>query len=278
MHRLLAPYALKWNPFTPEVPTEALFLTPRIESFSQRICNIVREGGFAAIFGPSGCGKSATLRLLSKRLSGLRDITFATLTRPHSGVIDFYRELGELFDVPIKPNNRWMSSKGLREKWLAYFDNSLSRPVLFVDEAQEMKPQILNELRLLMSKNLDSCTLMTVVIAGDQRLKEMLLFPELLPLKSRLRLQLFLEELSREELLTCLRHCLNAAGNPKLMTAELMAALVDHSAGNLRALMNSANELLEAGLLRDGCVLDEKLFFEVFAAPPSPRRTQGSRR
>jgi hypothetical protein len=39
-------YGLKWNPFTPDVPTEALYVTARVESFGWRVEQLVREGGF----------------------------------------------------------------------------------------------------------------------------------------------------------------------------------------------------------------------------------------
>lgn len=276
---LLAPYALKWNPFAPEVPVEALLSTPRIESFGQRVEHLVREGGFAAALGPCGTGKSVALRLLQRRLSGLRDVVVGSLTRPQCSVPDLYRELGHLFSASLTPHNRWACSKVLRERWVAHVESALFRPVLLIDEAQELKPAAVSELRLLMTKDLDSCALLTVVLAGDDRLKERLAEPDMLPVRSRLRVRLPLEESSREEMLACLRHGLAAAGNSKLMTDELVAALVDHAAGNLRALMQSADELLQAGLERDGCPLDEKLFFEVFAIPqPVPKRAAGSRR
>ena len=167
----------------------------------------------------------------------------------------------------------------MRERWVAHVESALFRPVLLIDEAQELKSAAVSELRLLMSKDLDSCALLTIVLAGDERLKEKLDEPDMLPIKSRLRVRLSLEESSREELLACLKHSLAAAGNPKLMTDELMSALVDHATGNLRVLMQSADDILQAGLERDGCVLDEKLFFEVFAVPQqTPKRAAGSRR
>lgn len=276
---LLAPYSLKWNPFAPEVPVEALLATPRVESFSSRVEHLVREGGFAAVVGPCGTGKSVALRLVQKRLSGLRDVVVGPLTRPQCSVPDLYRELGHLFGVAITPHNRWASAKVLRERWFAHFEGALHRPVLLVDEAQELKGAAVAELRLLMSKDLDSCMLLTVVLAGDERLQQRLAEPDMLPIKSRVRVRLALEDNSRDELHACLKHALEAAGNPRLMTPELMAALVDHAAGNLRALMTSADELLQAGLERDARALDEKLFFEVFAVPqPAPKRAAGGRR
>jgi general secretion pathway protein A len=270
---------LKWNPFAPEVPVEALLPTPRVESFALRVDRLVRDGGFAAAIGPCGTGKSAALRLLSRRLSGLRDVVVGTLTRPQCSVPDLYRELAHLFGVSITPHNRWVSAKVLRERWVAHLESALYRAVVIIDEAQELKSAAVSELRLLMSKDLDSCMLLTVVLAGDERLTERLGEPDMLPVRSRLRVRLALDDNSRDELLACLKHSVAAAGNPALMTSELMAALVDHAGGNLRALMQSADELLQAGLERDARPLDEKLFFEVFAVPqPQPKRAAGGRR
>ena len=56
---LLALYGLKWNPFSPELPAEALRLTPAAEDFVWRVeQTLVREGGFAMIHGDPGTGKS----------------------------------------------------------------------------------------------------------------------------------------------------------------------------------------------------------------------------
>ena len=63
--KLLALYGLKWNPFTPEVPTEALYVPPKVENFCWRIEQAhLREGGFALIHGDPGSGKSVVMRLL----------------------------------------------------------------------------------------------------------------------------------------------------------------------------------------------------------------------
>src|SRR3989442_16027824 len=61
---LLSVYGLKWNPFTPDLPADALWRTPEIEHFCWRVEQQVRDGGFALITGASGTGKSITLRLL----------------------------------------------------------------------------------------------------------------------------------------------------------------------------------------------------------------------
>lgn len=276
--KLLSLYGLKWNPFSPDLPPEGLLTTPRIESFCWRIeQSLVREGGFALITGDPGTGKSVALRLLAERLGSLRDVTVGALAHPQSNIADFYREMGELFAVSLKPHNRWGGFKVLRERWLAHIESTLVRPILLIDEAQEMGAPVLSELRLLSSTRFDSRIILSVVLVGDGRLGEALRRDDLLPLGSRIRTRLHMDYAQREELRTCLEHLLESAGNRKLMTPQLMDTLCDHAAGNYRILTTLASELLTEAAQRESTQLDEKLYLEVFAEP-GRTQTGGGRR
>ena len=91
IQKLLALYGLKFNPFTPDLPTEAIYVPPKIEDFCWRIEQaLVREGGFAMIHGDPGSGKSIALRVLAERLTRLPDVTVGAINHPQSNLADFY--------------------------------------------------------------------------------------------------------------------------------------------------------------------------------------------
>src|SRR5690606_19465343 len=143
--RLLALYGLKWNPFTPDVPTEALYVPPQVENFCWRIEQVhLREGGFALVHGDPGSGKSVVMRVLAERLSRLADLSVGVIHHPQSNLSDFYRELGDIFGISIRVSNRWGGFKALRARWLDHLGSCSRRSVILIDEAQEMSPVVLN--------------------------------------------------------------------------------------------------------------------------------------
>ena len=271
--KLLSLWGLKWNPFSPELPREALLVTNKIENFAWRVEQLVQEGGFALITGESGSGKSVALRIVAGRLASLRDVAIGVLERPQSKSADFYRELGDVFSVQLRPSNRWGGFKALRERWKAHVAASRIKPVLLIDEAQEMSPSVLSELRILSSADFDATSLLTIVLSGDDRLLELLRHQDLIPLGTRIRTRLRTEPASREELAELLSHALAKAGNATLMTPELMDTLIDHAAGNYRVLMTMGAELLAYGMAQEVEQLDEKFYLEVFQ-PQRPRVTK----
>jgi len=273
--KLQALYGLKWNPFSREVPPESLYRSALAESLCWKTEHVLlEEGGFAAVIGDPGAGKSACLRLLEHHLLRGSRAKVAELEQASGSLSSFYRELGELFGVKLTPRNRWGGFKALRECWREHLDTTLLRPVLLVDEAQEVSATVLTELRLLSSVRFDSRVILSVVLAGDRRLQTRLRHEDLAPLDSRLRVRITLEPMDKEALLALLEHRLDSAGGQALVTKELKATLVERAAGNPRTLLSMGQDLLMTAVARDLKRLDEKLFLEVMGddRPPSRRR------
>jgi general secretion pathway protein A len=117
---------------------------------------------------------------------------------------------------------------------------------------------------VLSSTNLDSRSILLVILAGDSRLTDRLHHTDLLLIASRIRTRLRMEPATPQQLRDCLAHLLAKAGNPSLMTPSVQNVLCEHAAGNYRLLMNMANELLAMAVGREIPQIDEKLFFEAF--------------
>ncbi len=269
--QLLAFYGLKWNPFLPNIPAESLWHNPQMDNFIYRLENMAMNGGFALISGEPGLGKSKTLQVIAHQFSRLEEVVVGVMERPQSSVGDFYREMGALFGINLTPANKYGGFKDLRDRWKNHSKTTLFRPVLLVDEAQEMLTGCLNELRLLSSAAFDSQNLITTVICGDNSLPERFRTRSLVSLGSRMQIRLKLGPHSKEALIDYMEHSLNQAGAPQLMTSGLIRTLVDHSAGNQRVLNNMSAELLDAGFEKELPQLNEKLFLEVFSRKPTSK-------
>ena len=221
-----------------------------------------------------GLGKSKILQLIAKRLSPLQGVAVGVMERPQSSLADFYRELGAIFGVNLSPANRYGGFKALRERWLHHIKTTLFRPVLLIDEAQEMISYCLNEVRLLSSTHFDSQSILTSILCGDMRLPERMRSEELVSLGTRIRSRLVLEPLPGDHLMDYLNHTLEQAAAPHLMSEALKEALVEHCLGNLRVLNMMAAELLETAAQRELAQLDEKLFLEFYSRQPRSNKTR----
>lgn len=272
--KLLALYGLKWNPFLPDLPSDALWRPPQVDDFIFRLENLVMDGGFALISGEPGLGKSKLLQLIANHLEQIEDVSVGVMERPQSSLADFYRELGVLFDVNLRPSNRYGGFKALRERWKEHIKRTLFRPVLLIDEGQEMLPACMNELRLLGSAHFDSRCLLTTVISGDTRLPGRFRQADLVSLGSRIRVRKVIEPYDKSAMKDYLEHSLSQAGADHLMSPTLKETLVEHASGNLRVLNNMAVEMLAMAAQNDLPQLDEKLFFQTFSqGRNSPTKT-----
>lgn len=81
-----------------------MYAIPGTESFGLRVRSMAENGGFALITVEPGLGKSKTLQKIAHQLEQIPDLTVGVMQRPQSKLGDFYREMGELFNVNLSPS------------------------------------------------------------------------------------------------------------------------------------------------------------------------------
>ena len=220
--------------------------------------------------------KARHSKKIAHQLDQIPDLTVGVMQRPQSKLGDFYREMGELFNVNLSPSNRYGGFKALRDRWQRHCQSTLLKPVLLIDEAQQVSTECLTELRILQSHRFDSQSLLFTILCGDNRLPDRFRTADLLPLGSRIGLRLLLEPLSPEQLQDYLYFALETAGNSQLMSDELILTLSGHAANNLRVLNQMAAELLATAAQQNLPRIDESLFFTLFS--PSTAKSQRRRK
>ena len=103
---LLQTYGLKFHPFRPDVPIEALQVTPTLDAFLRRVELSIADGGYVMITGEPGTGKSVALRLLKKRLDDISDVVVGIIEQ-HGGRIEVESAPGKgtrfAVHLPLRP-------------------------------------------------------------------------------------------------------------------------------------------------------------------------------
>lgn len=245
-----AHFALSALPFTREIDPRDRFTLPVFDQPLAHLQRAVESRQSCALIAPSGAGKSLLLRALARRLPEARyrvhDVKVTSLSKR-----DFCREVATA--CGLEPAGTYPSLvRKLQQRFLAQADDEGLRPVLLLDEAQDMRPDVLATLRLLTNFDLDSRLVLSVVLAGDSRLQHLLARHDLEPVRRRLAHVAFLPLLSREQTRAYLHHRLQLAGAaPELFPDEVTDALYEISRGNLRALDHLGLKTLELAAEQD---------------------------
>jgi general secretion pathway protein A len=132
--------------------------------------------------------------------------------------------------------------------------------VLIVDEAQNLSPESLEQVRLLTNLETDTQKLLQVVLIGQPELREALAKPELRQLAQRITARFHLTPLSEHETGEYLRHRFRVAGGRHFpLTAAAVRRVHRHANGVPRLANVIAERALLAGYARDAATIDPKL-------------------
>ena len=241
---LRAHFAWSGVPFTREIDTHDRFLAPAAEQALADLRRVVENRMSAALIAPSGSGKTLLLRTLQQTLPEARyrvhDVKVTDLSKR-----DICREIATVCALP--PVGTYPSlMRKLQQRFAAQLDDEGLRPVLFLDEAQDMRPEVLATLRILTNFDLDSRLILSVILAGDSRLQPLLERHELEPVRRRLAHVATLPLLARDQTRAYLEHRLRLAGaEPQVFLDEACDAVFEITRGNLRAIDHLCFKSLE---------------------------------
>ena len=192
---------------------------------------VLERKGYLALTAEAGLGKTTALRALSRLLQEsnvLSSVIFAPRLTPSE-----FLEMALLnFGFQNIPASKAQRLKMLDE-FLANADAEGKICSLIVDEAHELSPDLLEEIRLLGNFESAERKLLQIVLAGQNQLNDHLNLPQLWQLKQRITLRLSLKPLDREAVEAYINFRWNHAGGsqPSPFTAATMEAVAAWSKG-----------------------------------------------
>jgi len=206
-------FGLDEKPFAITPDPRYLFLSERhAEALAHLAYGISEAGGFIQLTGEVGTGKTTVLRSLLQQLPAHCDV--ALILNPRVTDAEFLLCICDELHVQVPPESTGSVKElvDLLTHFLLDAHGRGRRIVLMVDEAQNLSPDVLEQVRLL--TNLETATqkLLQIILIGQPELRAVLARPELRQLAQRVTGRYHLEALRRSETVSYMRHRLRVAG------------------------------------------------------------------
>jgi len=271
-------YKLTAKPFSVTPDPRFLYLS---ESHKEALANLLygvqERKGFILLTGEVGTGKTTLIHTLIGRLEEGTRTAFIFNTR--LGPRDFFRYMFEEFGIPSEPRTKSESLIALNH-FLIDRLRKQKNTVLIVDEAQNLSPVLLEEIRLLSNLETPTEKLIQILLVGQPELSDKLSLPELRQLRQRISVRFHIQPLSIEETRAYVIERLRIAGNPydRIFDEGALEAVYGLSGGIPRLINLICDSAMLAGFARGEKAIDAGLVRDAVAdleLETIPRRAAG---
>lgn len=241
-------FGLTRHPFTKELPTDELFVSSAGRELEVRLAHLLELRGIGLVTGEVGSGKTTLCRKVVSALhTGLFRVFYIPLTTGNA--MDMYKSIAWELGLPTE-RSRAALYRVIRAEVTRLCLESKVRPVLVVDEAQHLRSDVLEELRLLTNYDMDSQNRLCLLLVGQAELRRRMSMAVHEPLNQRIVVRHHLGGLDREELPLYLTHLLRLAGTElPLFEASGIEALFQATSGLPRKVNLLAHHSLMAAAL-----------------------------
>ena len=238
-------YGFADRPFrlTPD-PAYLFFSRTHREAYAHLLYGIRENVGFVAITGDIGTGKTTLVRAAIRETGGRASVAY--IFDPVLSSIELLQTINAEFGLPCRSVSKRELTAVLNDHLMSQRDEG-KRSVVVIDEAQNLRPAILEQLRLLSNLETDTEKLLQIVLLGQPDLRGLLERPELAQLSQRLTVRWHIRPLGQEETTDYVRHRLAVAGAEKVFDDDALALIYGASGGVPRMINIVAHRSLLVG-------------------------------
>lgn len=165
-------FGMKCNPFNKEIKLDNTFETQDFKEMQGRLKYLIKTKGIGLFTGTSGLGKTYSIKYFCKKLNtSLYKVAYLTLSTVT--VIDFYKSF--CIELGIEPKSRKIDMfKQIQERIKSLVKDRKITPVIILEEAQYLRTDILNDLKMLLNFEMDSKEMLVMIIIGQPILNDIL--------------------------------------------------------------------------------------------------------
>ena len=229
-------YGLKEKPFSLLPDPAYLYLSKQHETAMTLLeYSLENQAVFCVISGKAGTGKTTLLRRLLNQIGN--DVSIGLISNTHHSFGELLRWILQAFGL----ENAGKTRAQLHQIFVDYLIGQYAknrRTILIIDEAQNMSPDALEELRMLSNINSEKDLLLQVILVGQSPLREILRQPGLEQFAQRIAVDYHLESLSLEETRGYIRHRIMVAGGEHELFSEDACDAVFEYCGGIPRLIN----------------------------------------
>jgi general secretion pathway protein A len=252
------------SPFNLSPDPRFLYRSPqREEALANLIYGVQTRKGFIVLTGDAGTGKTTLLECLREFLNA-QHIAFASLFNSRLTPDQFFEMLAYDFELSCDRTSKTEILFALNELLLQQAEGG-STAALIVDEAHNLEPDVLEEVRLLDNLENSGGKLLQIVLAGQTELDRKLETPDLRQLKQRIVLRCHLDAFTEADTDLYIRARLERAGMPdQVVFRPGIVAGIHHRSEGIPRLINSlCDNLLLTAFAKDSRVVTEEMLDEV---------------
>jgi putative secretion ATPase (PEP-CTERM system associated) len=256
-------FNLKSKPFDLLPNPEFLFLSKSHKRALTYLDYGIRERtGFILLTGEIGSGKTTIIRdLIKKRHDRV------VLSKVFNTLVDFDHLIAMVnddFGLPVQGKDKIALLRDLNDFLIDQYARG-NRPTLIIDEAQNLTPELLEEIRMLSNLETDDAKLLQIIMVGQPELRRILAVPGLLQLRQRISINCHINPLSRPEVEAYILHRLHIAGNREAVTfsSEAVGIIFTYSRGIPRLINIICDFLMLSAFAEETTQIDEDMVRDI---------------
>jgi len=237
-------------PFTRELLLKHCYEHPQFDEVIRDTTDAIKDRMSAVITAVPGTGKTVVARRVVAELPAAR-YRIHEIKVNHLSKRDFCRELATAMGARPAGHTAALV-RSLQERCRHTMDSESIRPVIIIDEAQDIRPDVLSLLKLITNFDMDSQLIVSIVLIGHPKLRKLLSHPDLEDVARRIARYSSLRLLTREETSEYIQHRLRIVGaKDDLFDRQALDTIFECSQGNLRAIdriaLESIRQAAQAG-------------------------------